>query len=195
MSRELPLILQLDAAGNPCSWITYEEAAYYYAKNLVAWTLGDNDYTIYGGENSITGTTSSLNLSTIIAVKGRINTGALHRPPALTNRVLFRRDQNVCAYCGNEFKCEDLTRDHVIPRAQQGLDKWTNVVTACRSCNQFKDDRTPEQAKMKLLYVPYAPNRSEYLILRNRTILADQMKFLLAQVSKNSRLLNPIKLQ
>jgi len=46
---------------------------------------------------------------------------------------------------------------------------------------------------MKLLYVPYAPNRAEYLILMNRNILADQMEFLLKQVKPISRLLNPPK--
>jgi hypothetical protein len=46
---------------------------------------------------------------------------------------------------------------------------------------------------MKLLYVPYAPNRAEYLILMNRTILADQMEFLKARVTKDSRILKPLK--
>jgi hypothetical protein len=43
---------------------------------------------------------------------------------------------------------------------------------------------------MKLLYIPYAPSRSEYLILRNRNILADQMAFLMSRVGKDSRLLD-----
>lgn len=193
MAKEHPLILQLDVAGNPCRWITYEDAAYYYAKDLVAWTPTEQGFTIYGGENSLTGTQSSIDMNTIIAVKGEIGDKGLTRTPTLTNRALFRRDQNICAYCGQDFKHEDLTRDHVIPRSRSGPDKWTNVVTACGGCNKYKDDKTPEEADMKLLYVPYAPNRSEYLILMNRNILADQMEFLLAKVSKNSRLLNPIK--
>jgi 5-methylcytosine-specific restriction endonuclease McrA len=47
-----------------------------------------------------------------------------------------------------------------------------NVVTACRHCNQKKSGRTPEEAKMELLYAPYVPNKAEYLILSNRSILA-----------------------
>lgn len=193
MAREHPLILQLDVAGNPCRWITYEDAAYYYAKDLIAWTGSEDGFTIYGGENSITGSQSYMDMNTIIAVKGEIGDKGLFRVPTLTNRALFRRDQNICAYCGFEFKNEDLTRDHVQPRSRSGPDIWTNVVAACGGCNKVKDDRTPEEARMKLLYVPYAPNRAEFLILMNRTILADQMKFLMAKVSKDSRLLNPIK--
>ena len=92
-------------------------------------------------------------------------------------RKLFVRDRNVCAYCGNHFVEEDLTREHIIPFAQNGVDKWMNVVTACRPCNHRKSHRTPEQAKMPLLYAPYVPSLWEDFILRNRRILADQMEF------------------
>jgi hypothetical protein len=61
-------------------------------------------------------------------------------------------------------------------------------VTACTRCNNRKDSRTPEQAEMPLLYVPYVPNKSEALILANRNILADQAEFLLNLVPKHSRL-------
>ena len=64
-----------------------------------------------------------------------------------------------------------------------------NVVTACRACNEKKSDRTPEQARMELLYLPYVPNRAEYLILTNRKILADQMEFLRPHVSNHGRVL------
>lgn len=193
MAREHPLILQLDVAGNPCRWMTYEDAAYYKAKDLIAWTYGNEDFTIYGGENAVTGKQSSMDLSTIIAVRGEVKGRSLNRIPTLTNRALFRRDQHVCAYCGGEFGHDHLTRDHVIARSKGGPDVWTNVVTACGGCNRLKDDRSLEESGMKLLYVPYAPNRSEYLILMNRGILADQMEFLKARLPKHSRVLNPLK--
>lgn len=190
MTNTHPQILQLDIAGNPCRWITYENAAYYYAKDLVAWTVGTEGYTIYGGHNRITLSRSFMELNTIIAVKGEMADKHLFRTPTLTNKALFRRDQNICAYCGHDFGSDKLTRDHILPSSRGGKDIWTNVVAACSGCNKVKDNYTPEEAGMKLLYVPYAPSRSEYLILMNRTILADQMEFLLARVSKESRLLD-----
>lgn len=183
-----PLILQLDAGGNPTRWITYEDAAYYYAKDLVAWTPSEEGFTIYGGINRASQSRSFMDMNTIIAIKGEVGGKFLHRPPNLTNKALFRRDHNLCAYCGNIFTYDDLTRDHVNPKAQKGKDVWSNVVTACGHCNKMKDDRTPEQAKMPLLYLPYVPSRSEYLILMNRNILADQMEFLMARIGANSRL-------
>jgi hypothetical protein len=63
-----------------------------------------------------------------------------------------------------------------------------NLVTACAWCNGRKADRTPEEARMPLMYLPYVPSLHEDMILRGRRILADQMDFLLASVPRNSRL-------
>ena len=41
---------------------------------------------------------------------------------------------------------------------------------------------------MELVYLPYVPNRAEYLILTNRRILVDQMEFLAQHVPAQSRL-------
>ncbi|MGB7184392.1 MAG: hypothetical protein WBD51_20850, partial [Burkholderiaceae bacterium] len=72
-----------------------------------------------------------------------------------------------------------------------GTDRWTNVVASCRSCNQRKANKTPEEAGMPLLFLPYVPSRWEDLILQARRghILGDQMEFLKAGLSANSRLL------
>ena len=78
--------------------------------------------------------------------------------------------------------------EHIIPLSRGGRQSWMNLVTACRSCNTRKGSRTPQQAGMPLLYVPYVPNRHEHFILRNRRILADQMEFLMAHLPKSSRL-------
>ena len=63
------------------------------------------------------------------------------------------------------------TVGYILPMSRGGRDTWMNVVTACRTCNQKKGSRTPEEAHMHLLYAPYVPNRAEYLILTNRRIL------------------------
>ena len=177
-----PLVLQLDVAGNPCRWVSFETAAYYYAKDLVAWTPTEDGFTIHGGKSRMTGTTSFMDLATIIAVRGEVSDKGLYRTPTLTNRALFRRDQNVCAFCGEEYGHDHLTRDHVVAQSRGGKDVWTNVVTACGPCNRRKDDHNLHDIDMKLLYVPYAPSRSEYLLLMNRNVLADQMEFLTAKI-------------
>jgi hypothetical protein len=188
MTIQHPLILQLDQAGNPSKWITYETAAYYIAKDLVAWTYGSEEYKIYGGKNRVTLSQSSMSINTIMAIKGKMGDKHIHRTPPLTNKALFRRDQQICAYCGTEFVMDKLTRDHIIPTSRNGKDIWTNVVTSCGSCNKRKDNHLLDEIKMDLLYVPYAPSKSEHLILSNRNILIDQMEFLMSKVGANSRL-------
>jgi len=187
----LPLILKLNASGEPLGWITYEDCAFYYAKNKIVWSMGQYEVILRGGTNAKTGQQSRLTLDTIVAVNCNKNPHSYRKieGPQLSNRALFERDRNICAYCAQIYTRNKLTRDHVIPKSKGGKDIWDNTVTACRSCNQIKDDRTPEQAHMPLAYVPYTPCFNEHLILMNRKILVDQMEFLLSRVSRSSRLL------
>ena len=184
-----PQILKLNSGGLPLGWITYEDSVYHAAKDNILWTMGEYEVLLRGGTNVKTGKRSTLTIDTIIAVKNSTNPYDYRaEAPALINKSLFARDRNVCAYCGNNFPAGQLTRDHVHPKSKGGPDVWENVVSSCRPCNQKKDDRTPEQANMELLFVPYVPSYNEALILQNRRILADQMEFLLKGVSEHSRL-------
>jgi len=187
---EFPTILQLDVSGNPQKWINFEDSAYHYSKDNVAWAMGAVEFDLHGGICAATGERSILTINTIIAIKGSPNEKAMqhyNRVP-LTNKTLFRRDQNTCAYCGDYFSGSDLTRDHVIPTSRGGLNKWTNVVTSCAPCNKAKDNKLLEDSSLSLLYIPYVPNRAEWLLLQNRKVLADQMEFLMKRVPKVSRL-------
>lgn len=74
---------------------------------------------------------------------------------------VFRRDHYTCAYCGRHLNEEEATLDHVIPKSRGGLKDWRNVVTACRACNKKKDNHTPEEAAMALLYHPKVPTYAE----------------------------------
>ncbi|MBM3374198.1 MAG: HNH endonuclease [Betaproteobacteria bacterium] len=187
--QRFPLILTLDTHGVPHRWITWQHACYYYAKDQVAWSLGERAFTVTGGLNRGTGQRSTLSGSSIIAIKGKaMAMRSFNRVPPLNNRELFHRDRHICAYCASGFSGARLTRDHIVPFSKGGRDTWMNVVTACRACNERKSDRTPEGAGMELVYLPYVPNRAEYLILTNRRILADQMEFLAQHVPAQSRL-------
>ena len=184
-----PQILKLNSGGLPLGWISYEDSVYHAAKDNILWTMGEYEVVLRGGTNLKTGKRSTLTIDTIIAMRNSTNPYDYRsEAPALINKTLFARDRNLCGYCGNTFPTGKLTRDHVLPRSKGGPDVWTNVVTSCRPCNQKKDDNTPEQANMELLYLPYVPSYNEALILANHRILSDQMEFLLKGVSEHSRL-------
>ena len=74
-----------------------------------------------------------------------------------SRRNIFKRDRFTCQYCGRQPGSEDLTIDHVVPRAQAGTSTWENCVLACIECNSRKADRTPQQAKMRLRHEPRRP--------------------------------------
>jgi len=188
LRRRVVKVLKLSAQGLPQSWISLEQAVIHYAADEVRWEVGAQVAVFRGGHNAITGEQSQIAINSIIGTKGVPRINPFTQRPGLTNSKLFARDRNVCAYCGGHFHEDELTREHIIPFAQKGIDTWMNVVTACKPCNHRKSSRTPEQANMPLLYAPYVPSLWEDFILRNRRILADQMEFLMAHLPQSSRL-------
>jgi 5-methylcytosine-specific restriction endonuclease McrA len=76
---------------------------------------------------------------------------------AFSRRNIFKREHYTCQYCGRQPGSEELTIDHVVPRAQGGESRWDNCLLACLTCNKRKADRTPEQAGMRLRKQPVQP--------------------------------------
>lgn len=68
--------------------------------------------------------------------------------------AVMRRDKGRCGYCTRKA----TTIDHIIPQSHPKSpgNVWNNLVACCVECNQFKADRTPEQAGMRLLGNPAA---------------------------------------
>ncbi len=184
-------VLRTDVSGMPLEWIDYREAVRLYHTEQVAYACGTRLYTVCGGSCALTGRRSTIDVSSIIATYGTSQGHAyVHEQytPPLNNRTLFKRDANLCLYCALRFPTRDLTRDHITPLSQGGHDVWNNVATACRRCNNHKGGRTPEQAHMQLIAVPFTPTYAEYIYLKGRRVLADQMQYLLAHIPRSSPL-------
>jgi hypothetical protein len=182
-----PRILIVDSQGQPVRWAALTRAARYYASGKVVTDLGENLFSMTGGLQELSGLRSEFVTSSIVMIRGRHRIPSGHAHVGLSKHRLFVRDRLVCAYCGGRFAEAELTVEHIIPVSRGGQHTWTNVVTACRSCNTRKGNRRPEEAHMPLLYVPYAVCRNEGFILSNRRILADQMAFLQASLPRHSR--------
>lgn len=100
---------------------------------------------------------------------------SLPRSIALTSHNVFRRDGYKCQYCGSK---QNLTIDHVVPRAQGGQHNWKNVTTACLKCNSIKGSRTPDQANMPLKMQPFKPNFVMFLRQFSGQLNKDWMTYL-----------------
>jgi len=187
--ERVPRILRLDVSGKPVEWVSWQEAVCLYAREIVVWTMGDAVLRVRGGHSRITAARSMLDIHSIIACDGKIIPPGRGVPP-LTNEALFRRDLNVCLYCGQTYPDGELTRDHVVPLSRRGRDVWDNVVAACKRCNHHKGNRLLQDCGMELMALPYVPNFAEYLALINSgRILGDQMDFLRKSFGPQSRLL------
>lgn len=190
-------VLRTDASGMPLEWVNYQDAVRLYHLGQVAYSCGSLLYRVHGGICAISGRRSFIDVNSIIATYGYnhalMKARGTYSPP-LNNPALFKRDAHLCMYCGVRFAVRDLSRDHVTPISQQGDDIWTNVVTACRRCNNHKAGRSPEQAGMELLAVPFTPTHAEYIYLQGRKVLADQMKFLRAHFPRTSPIHERLKM-
>jgi len=96
---------------------------------------------------------------------------SLFRKAAFSPRALLIRDRNTCQYTGNwvQFGDGDInhaaTVEHVLPRAQGGENTWENTVIACYAINNFKGNRTPEEAGLTLRIRPWVPTMKDMLHL------------------------------
>ena len=182
-------VLQLDIQGTPQAWISLEQAASHYATGSVAWEDGDGPLrTLRGGWNAPLGRQSLMAIHAIIALRGAARLNLFDMTPSLNKTKLLRRDRMTCAYCGQCFPERDLQCEHIQPESRGGAWSWMNLVTACACCNGRKAARTPEEARMPLVYLPYVPSRFEDFLLAGRDIRADVHDWLAARLPKASRL-------
>ena len=189
-------VLQLDIQGTPQAWISLEDAALDYATDSVAWEGGDGPLALLrGGWNVAAQRRSQIEIYPIIALRGAPRFSLYAVPPLVSKAKLCRRDRFTCAYCGQRFLERELQCEHIVPESRGGRATWMNLVAACGPCNLAKADRTPEQAGMPLLYLPYVPSRFEAFLLEGRSIRADVHDWLAARLPKNSRLPQATRLQ
>ena len=73
----------------------------------------------------------------------------------LTRKNIFSRDSNQCQYCGTQ---DNLTLDHVVPKAKGGKSTWSNLITACKGCNTHKGDCLPEEIGLEIMNKPFKPS-------------------------------------
>jgi len=92
------------------------------------------------------------------------------------NNVLLR-DDFTCQYCGDNHakSTDELTLDHVVPRAHGGKTSWTNIVSACKPCNHGKGDNkkiVPKRMPTKPSYYELMAKRMKYpLIIKDESWL------------------------
>jgi len=99
-----------------------------------------------------------------------------YKTAAVNKRNVLKRDKKQCGYCGRRLNDSNGSIDHIIPRSRwedmknkgkakgKSPNNWKNVVACCKQCNCKKDNKTPEEAGLKLRVTPFVPSR-DFLIL------------------------------
>ncbi len=109
-------------------------------------------------EKEVRSPSFSMRLPSVIALRDFIPSA---RTPAFTRFNVFLRDGFSCQYCDARRVTQELTFDHVIPRARGGRTSWENVVTACGPCNLRKGSKMPRECGMIPRVEPRRPTSYE----------------------------------
>ncbi|MCC6221348.1 MAG: HNH endonuclease [Deltaproteobacteria bacterium] len=122
-------------------------------------------------EHEISSVSIAIKMPSVVRLLQFVHLG--RRKPPLSKLNVLARDNFSCQYCERALTYRDATFDHVLPRSQGGGNSWTNIVTACHSCNRKKGGKTPQQAKMKLCKNPVEPDWLPVLTMRIDVKLPD----------------------
>lgn len=109
-------------------------------------------------EQEVRSPSFAMRLPSVVALRDFIPSA---RTPAFTRFNVFLRDRFACQYCSHRRATQELTFDHVIPRARGGRTSWENVVTACGPCNLRKGAKMPRECGMIPREEPRRPTSYE----------------------------------
>ena len=140
-------VLKLDSSFKPIEIISGEQAF------LLTWLK--KAYAVAYSDKWIHSAKEAFQIPSVIVLFRYIDEKYFTLP--CTRKNILIRDENTCQYCAKTFWDSDLTLDHVMPKSKGGTSTWTNVVSACKPCNQKKRDYLVEDSPVSLIRRPRRP--------------------------------------
>jgi 5-methylcytosine-specific restriction endonuclease McrA len=127
---------------------------------------------------ALRGIAETLPIPSVLKLRRYVNVP--RRGARWSRQSVLKRDNYTCIYCGvragevrnactepgrsgRSLRPNDFTIDHILPKSRGGRNTWTNTATACPACNGRKNNRTPHEAGMPLLWEPKTP-RVDYMV-------------------------------
>ena len=105
----------------------------------------------YDAERVLHSVNAVLRVPSVVRLRAYVDVRRRRQAAGMKRLRIYVRDRFTCQYCGKRKSADELTLDHITPRAQAGHSTPENLVAACVACNNRKGNRTPEQARMPLL--------------------------------------------
>ena len=185
-------VLRTDASGMPLEWIDYKEAVRLYCLGQVAYSFGQPLFQLRGGTNARTGERTVVEISSIVATVGQSKQS---RPPAPRLRAAAQQRNTVPA----RRPPLHVLRPALRVRAAVARSRDAAVAWRPGRVEQRRDGLPPLQQpsrpgarrsrrSLQLIAIPFTPSYAEYIYLKGRRVLADQMEYLLAHFPRSSPL-------
>ena len=153
--------LLLNSDGNPLSFLPLSSISW---KEAVGYIFSDTVSVIDEYDNLIARSPSiEVKIPAVIMLKEFVK---YQRMVQYSRYNIYLRDDYTCSYCGlKDLSCNNLTLDHVLPKFHGGKTNFSNIVTACHSCNIEKSHwmrMTPKEKPKKPSYYELVNNRKKY---------------------------------
>ncbi len=149
LNLSLSRALVLNSSYQPIKLITWQKA-------LCLWFQGKVEVLEYHS-SSARSASNCFRIPSVMRLKRYVSPKRAAARMKFSRENIYLRDNYTCQYCAKPYGLKELTLDHVVPASKFGRKDWTNVVTACRTCNHRKANRTPLGAGMPLLNEPRIP--------------------------------------
>ncbi len=147
--------LVLNADYNPLSLLPLST---WHWEAAVSAVFADRVDVVAEYDRTVRSPSRSMRLPSVIALRIYQD---LERPAPLRRINLYILYGGRCAYCGKAAATEEMTFDHILPRARGGLSSYRNLALACLACNLRKGCRTPGEAGMRPWQEPRHPTLAE----------------------------------
>lgn len=140
---------------------SYEAVQICSVKRAVLLLLGNKAHSVEPSDYLVRSPSTQLQIPEVIRLHRYVRLPYEEVP--FSRKNILMRDGYRCQYCGKEDTGDNLTIDHIIPLSKGGRDTWTNVVAACRYCNNLKGNRMLNECGLSLLNYPRTPTSLTFL--------------------------------
>lgn len=114
--------------------------------NIYDWKAWNERTDFSEDQPSLRTSKANFPVPTIVVIPGFFNKfgkGKKRSTRVSSLRQIFNLYSGVCQYCRKEIKFSLATKDHVAPRSKGGVDYDSNIVLACKKCNNKKASKFP----------------------------------------------------
>lgn len=123
---------------------TYEPLAILPVKKVLKKLLkGSNSFYVEDYyENLFFSEKHKIRIPSVVRLTYYLNVKKTIKSASGKKHKIFARDSWICVYCSKACTPDELTLDHVVPKSKGGDSSSSNLVTACKGCNNLKSDRS-----------------------------------------------------